>query len=263
MKSLFFASTFVILSSLNSFAQDAAATATSQPGAGASEVKPAPTQNPTEPSTGAQATSLPATNAEATKKVETKQGEKLPEDSKPTSAVARAEEVSNRSYGLSLGLAVPYLVQGALHFKASNWLSVSLGYGSFSGDVGVAKVSLSMPEAILAIHPFQGSFFIGAGFGQQKLSASAVDSTTGLSAKVDTSANTTIVKLGWMWGFKTPGLFYGMDISYITPSGGNLTITSPGLATTTSAYKDVQDAGKKVNETSYPNITLARFGYMF
>ena len=66
-----------------------------------------------------------------------------------------------------------------------------------------------------------------------------------------------------MWGINDGGFWFGIDATYIMPSNAKSTITAPGVPTTDQAYIDLVDANKKFGETSYANVTFARFGWFF
>lgn len=166
--------------------------------------------------------------------------------------------------GGNIGFGVPFLTQGGINYTMGpNW-TASIGYYTTSLDSGVSKLEFSMPEAIVQWHPFSGAFYIGLGVGKESLEVSATDVLTGtkVSAKVD--AMTTIARLGWMWGKADGGLWFGMDISFISPSSADVEIT-PNDATlaATKAYKDTESAAEKFGESPYTNITFARLGYLF
>jgi hypothetical protein len=165
--------------------------------------------------------------------------------------------------GLNAGLGLPFVSQYGVNLTMGSNLTFSATYNVIDISSDDASVKLSMPEATIMWHPFSGSFFIGAGVGQEKLEVAATEeiSNTTVSAKV--TAMTTIAKLGWMWGKGDGGLWFGMDLAYIIPSGGDVEINAAGLPTTSKEYKDVEDAANQFGETAYINITFTRLGYLF
>lgn len=171
--------------------------------------------------------------------------------------------VPQNSFGLNVGIGLPFLGQVGAHYYFTENLNLSVGYNNLDLDVGDASAKLNMPEVMLNYHPFSGSFFIGAGIGKESLEVTATDSLTLQQAKAEVDAMTTIVKTGWMWGATNGGFWFGMDIAYIVPTSPEVTVTSPGVPTTSQAYIDTVDAADKFGETAYLNITFARLGWLF
>ena len=167
------------------------------------------------------------------------------------------------NFGISAGFGVPFVSQYAINATFSPSWSMSLGQNSLSVDLGSASTSLTMPELVVNWHPFAGSFYLGLGLGQETLKATATDALTSLSASAEVSASTMIARLGWMWGKGDGGLWFGMDLTFISPSGAEVDVTAPGLTAADKAYQDVVDAGEQFGKTAYTNITFARLGYLF
>lgn len=164
--------------------------------------------------------------------------------------------------GINAGFGLPYVSQYGVDIAFSDKFGLALGYNNLSLTVGVTGVTLTMPELLLTWRPFSGAFFIGVGAGQEDMKATATDATTSQTAEIAVKASTSIAKLGWMWGRGDKGLWFGMDVSYISPSGATTTITT-ALPATDPAYQDAQTQAEKFGSTAYTNITFARLGYMF
>jgi hypothetical protein len=167
-----------------------------------------------------------------------------------------------RGIGLNVGGGFPFLAQAGVDIYFANNLGVSLGYGTLSVSAGTTSVDLAMPEALLRWHPLGGIFFVAAGLGQETMKAKGTDKTTSQTVEINVTAMTAIGKLGWMWGSNNGGFWFGMDLSYIKPSGAKTDIKT-ALPTNNTEYKDAVDQAKKFGEMAYFNITLARFGWMF
>lgn len=165
--------------------------------------------------------------------------------------------------GVNAGLGVPFLSQFGLNYKLSPQFGLSAGYNSLDVTLGTSKASLKMPEILLHFHPLSGSWFVAGGLGQETLDVSATDAQTGNTASASVKAMTVIAKTGWMWGLANDGFWFGIDYSYISPSGANVTIVAPGVPTNDPAYTDTQDAAKKFGETAFTNLTFARIGWIF
>lgn len=166
-------------------------------------------------------------------------------------------------FGASAAFGIPFLTQIHAHYQLNDQVSFSAGLNSLSLDAGEASVSMTLPEVIVKYHPFAGAFFVGGGLGSNSLEVTATESVTSnkISAKVDSTA--MIIKTGWMWGASDGGFWYGMDFSYISPSGASSTITAPGVSTSDPNYQDAVDAAEKYGETALFNLTLLRIGWMF
>lgn len=171
--------------------------------------------------------------------------------------------VAKAAVGVSYGLGLPYTTQLGLNYTMGNSLTIHAGQNSLSISSGLASVDLSMPEASILWHPFQGSLFLGVGLGSQTFKSSATDILTSQTASVEISATTTLVKFGWMWGKADGGLWFGIDFTTVIPSTSDIEITAPGLSTSDKAYKDVESAVKQFANSSYTNTTIARVGYLF
>ena len=166
--------------------------------------------------------------------------------------------------GPHVGLGLPYVSQAGLNLTMGpNW-TANVQYNLLDLSIGDAKTELNMMEVGVQWHPFSGAFFVGLGVGQQNLEVSATDALSDVTVSAEVSSTTTIAKLGWMWGKADDGLWFGMDIAFISPSSSDVDIeTSGAISTTSDTFKDVEEAGETFGETSYANITFARLGYLF
>lgn len=167
-------------------------------------------------------------------------------------------------FGLSVGTGVPFVSQYALDVSfGPNW-GMSVGQSSLNLDSGIAAVDLSSSELLINWHMFSGSFYLAFGIGQETLEVSATNPTTSLVASANVTAPTTLARLGWMWGKGDGGLWFGMDVTYISPSTSEIKLdTSAGVDTSDQAYKDALSAAEQFGKTAYVNITFARLGYLF
>lgn len=174
-----------------------------------------------------------------------------------TTSFAHAE------FGINFGIGAPYVSQYGVNATFGTDLSLTANYNILALELGTAEVELSMPEVTVNWHPFSGSFFLGFGIGSQSLDVSATDVTTSLTASAEVNSTTTIAKLGWMWGKGDGGFWGGIDLAFISPTGSDITITAPGLSTTSEEYQDVEEAAENFAETAYINLTFIRLGYLF
>lgn len=176
--------------------------------------------------------------------------------------VGFAQAQKSSGFGLDYGAGAPFTMQVGLNYQANDTWGLGVSYNSLDlmfADVGL---KLKMPELLLTYHPFKGSYFIGLGFGQETLTASAGVIGVNL-VSIEVEAITTVVKTGWKWGLANGGFWFGVDLSFISPSSPQVTITAPGVPTNDPDYIDAQDVAKKFGEISYINLTFARLGYIF
>jgi hypothetical protein len=154
-----------------------------------------------------------------------------------TAVIAPAQGHAARGHlGLVLGasgIEQPVHGEVALRF-ASGFLSARFGGGIVPGVIGSAMLSAVgvhggaltswSTEAGLALHPFGGSFFLGATAGHLSLSASA---PTALGA-VNISANTLYLtpRLGWLAVWDS-GFTLGFEAGAQLPLGPNVVVTGP------------------------------------
>lgn len=169
---------------------------------------------------------------------------------------------SSKGFGINVGSGIPFLGQAGVNYFFSDKFSMNLGYNNLSLTSGYSKVALTMPELLINWHPFSGSFFLGVGAGQETLTATATDETLNQTAEIKVTAMTTLGKVGWIWGVADGGFWFGIDTTFVSPSGAKTTVTT-SLPITNQAYIDAVDAGDKFGKASYTNLTFFRLGYLF
>lgn len=165
--------------------------------------------------------------------------------------------------GFHYGMGLPFIGQLGLDYTLGTHLTLTAGTNNINLSNGEAEVDLTMNHVMLNWHPFNGAFYIGVGAGQETLTVEATDAQLGASAKAEVSANVTLARVGWMWGKANSGFWFGMDITYVSPSGGEVTVESNVWNTSSQEYQDVVDAGEQFGETAYTNFTFARLGILF
>lgn len=170
---------------------------------------------------------------------------------------------SGQQYGFNLGIGLPYIGQVGVNYRLNAKWAVSAGYNLLKLDVDEATAELEMPEIFFQYYPWAGSFFIGAGLGKESLEVTAKEQLDGDPISIEVDAMTTIAKLGWTWGTGNGGFWYGVDMAYIMPNSPDVTTNAPGVLTSDPNYQDAIEAAEDFGETSYPNITFIRVGYIF
>ena len=177
-------------------------------------------------------------------------------------SLLQAKAAGGSGFGGHFGMGLPFLSQYGLNYQFSDKFGISASQNVFSVEVDSVKVELSLPEIMFNYHPFGGAYFIGLGVGQQSFEVST--GTTGVDrVAIEVEAMNTILKTGWMWGLADQGFWFGIDFAMMSPSNAESTITAPGVPTTDQAYIDAKEAADQYGESSYSNLTFARFGYIF
>lgn len=165
--------------------------------------------------------------------------------------------------GINAGIGVPFVSQYGVDLTMGPSWTISASYNILSLESDTASISLSMPQVLLNWHPFAGAFYIGVGVGKETLEVEATDELSGASARAEVNANTALARVGWMWGKANGSFWFGMDATYVSPSGGDVDVETVGFTATDEEYQDVLKAGEDFGNTAYLNITFARFGWLF
>lgn len=247
--------------------------------AGKSKSVTKPSQKPAQPSTAVETTG-PA--VEATQPM-TEPGSTAIEQpfatadtATPTSPAASepaAKKVSSEHlFGPSLALGMPHPLRFSFDYvHSSRIFSAGIGYGTFSLSLLDSAIKMTNMEIGLRLHPFLGSFFIGALVGNRSISGEQSQAilTQSVMAKVEVKSNYIAPVLGWMWGVSSSGFFASMDFGYLSPSGANTTVTSSADPAITSQpeyaelERDVRNVGNTLGSSGLPVWTMLRIGYLF
>ena len=163
--------------------------------------------------------------------------------------------------GINAGIGIPFVNQYGVNLTMGPKWSADVSYNKLSFTIGTASLDLTMPALMLNFHPMSGAFFIGLGVGQETLVVES--SEDGVTVKGELTTSTTIAKLGWMWGKANGGFWFGMDIAYIVPAGGDGDVTVSGGVPSEEQADDLEEALDDFGDSSYTNITFARFGWLF
>lgn len=166
------------------------------------------------------------------------------------------------SYGFNVAISTPFLTQYGLNYvNTSKNFSAEIAHSALTLSSLDFVISGQSNTLILRWHPFNGSFFLGAGVGQKIVSSefnqaiSATDSQT----KLEITATTLTPTLGWMWGISDGGFFGGFDVGYQT----HLSTKSNTTSTVDSSIKVTADEIEKLGKLGFPVITLLKIGYLF
>lgn len=241
----------------------------------------APATAPATAPDAAAAPSAPAAPAAPTAVAPAKPEPAAPSAALPAATVeanAADEEIYGKNKGLlgdvKLGpsvsaLGFPHPFEAGLEVKYKDLFSGGIMYGflptlTFSS----IKVKMTALDGRLRWHPFRGSFFMGAAYGTQTLTASKSDSISGVPVEVKIELKTSYLtpQLGWRWEWES-GFFLGLDLGYQLNSNAKTTLTSnvpaalTGVAQYTKLSKDVSDKGNDIGNTNIPWFTLLHLGF--
>jgi hypothetical protein len=132
--------------------------------------------------------------------------------------------------GPSVAIGFPHPLTGAIDLVYADLFSVSAGAGRFGAKVEETEIEIRNWDATFRFFPFQGSFFVGAAYGNQgivgKLKTDIETTTSGVTLKVPTSlrleveSNYLTPQLGWFARWDS-GLTLGFDFGYQMPSGAS------------------------------------------
>ncbi len=165
--------------------------------------------------------------------------------------------------GINAGIGLPFVSQYGVDLTMGPSWTISASYNLLDLESDTASISLSMPQILLNWHPFAGAFYIGAGVAKETLEVEAKDEQTGASARTEVNANTALARVGWMWGKANGSFWFGMDLTYVSPSGGEVDVETVGFTASDEEYQDVLQAGEDFGNTAYTCITFARLGWLF
>lgn len=179
-------------------------------------------------------------------------------------------------FGLHASLGLPHPMNYGLNYVMPNRMfSFEFSTGSFGLTASDVEVKMTNMEVGARWHPFTGSFFIGALFGNQKITGKKTETVTNgvitqkVNAEVELKSNYLTPHLGWMWGGGSTGFFMMFEMGLQNPSGVKSTFSSdidPALASQPeyiNLKKDVEDEGDKIGKTSLPYIALLKLGWLF
>lgn len=181
------------------------------------------------------------------------------------------ETRSDSYYGFNFAFGVPHPLQVGLNYvHESHVFTGELEFGSFGVSAGDVKFGMTNFELAGRWHPFEGSFFVGAALGQQKIAGEATDAISGQSifAKIDVNTTYLTPHVGWLWGAMNGGFFGSIDLGYQAAMSASASLTTnadPAVKATTD-YKDLdkkaRDAGQALGEIGLPRLTF-KVGWLF
>lgn len=198
-------------------------------------------------------------------------------------------------FGLHADINVPHILNYGLDYvHPSDWFSGAINFGGYS-LAGLAKstdipngldIKIANQELMLRMHPLQGSFYLGLGYGNHTVTVETkqkitVTSPIAGSADVEISdeikANYLLPHIGWAWRLPL-GLTFGLDIGYLSPIDprvelkskvtniSNPAITSSDVESTDeykNARRDLISKSEQAGKAGLPYFTVFRIGWLF
>jgi hypothetical protein len=184
-----------------------------------------------------------------------------------------------------VSVTVPHPLSFGLDVTYEDLLSFGFTTSSFDQDFGDVALGLSHSDVRARWHVFQGSFFLGAAYGSQSLTAEASDTVSATSGTTTITADTQVKieietpyftpHLGWLWIWDS-GFTMGFEFGVQVPTGDettleididNVSAAQEALIKNTQEYKNLEDdvtqLGETVGQTSLPYVSLLKLGWVF
>jgi hypothetical protein len=178
-------------------------------------------------------------------------------------------------------LSFPRPIEIEALFKVHPTLALGVQYSllpTLSLPDDAASLKLDAGQGTLRWFPFSGAFYLGGGFGFQRLRASLGQTIDGGGLRVVADMSTFFVspQLGWLWfthsGF-TIGLNLGVQIPFprepsVEVTYGGQPLPSQGAPSNVTSAADsdrktVADVARVIMRYPIPNIDLLKIGLAF
>lgn len=124
----------------------------------------------------------------------------------------------------------------------------------------------------LKIHPWKGSFYVGALIGNQDVTVKTKEEIQGINVDIEGRLKSSYITphIGWQWRWNS-GFFMGMQLGWQLNSGAKTSISSSednnplivGDSDFQDAKKEIEDEGNKLGNTALPSIGLLQMGWLF
>ena len=187
-------------------------------------------------------------------------------------------------FGPTVQVGLPHPINYGLDLLYDKTFGFGFSTGKFKVKSKATEFQFANWDLRARWHPWQGSFFLGAAYGQQdlflqssqdlKISANGVDLAVPTTIQIDVKTNYLTPHLGWFsvsdWGF-TIGFEIGAQIPLSTKDDlaigfENVSASQEAAVKATDKYKDakkkVDDASKLFGKQIFPYITLLRLGWL-
>ncbi len=179
--------------------------------------------------------------------------------------------------GPTIAIGFPHPLTYGIDFTWKDEFGAALTFGDFSlPEMSGVTVKVSNWDLRGRWFPWQDSFFLGAAYGSQTISAVAKKNITAAGQTVSTRLRLDIdtsyftPHIGWLATWDV-GFTFGFEIGYqmaLSSNSKDLNVTPADptvLATNEFAKlnKDVKDVGEMIGKKPVPYLTLAKLGWMF
>mgnify|MGYP001580186530 CR=1 FL=1 len=220
-----------------------------------------------------------------------KKEESPPSQAKPSKeSDDNAPASSSTGYGKTRGLLGPVTVGpminivsipgGAIEAKYTDLLGFGLKFTFLPAiTLGGSSIGYNTFDGRARWFPFRGSFFLGAAFGNQSLTASGSNSISTGGGSITTDLNIGVSTLyltphlGWRWVWES-GFMMGMDFGWQAALATTTTLTlslsdktAEAAVKATDDYKtlesNVTSMGDRIGKAGLPSLTLLSMGYLF
>lgn len=171
-------------------------------------------------------------------------------------------------------LDVPHPMSVGLEARAlGGLLGVSVHKGMLPKvNVGEYGVKMDNFDIGVKVHPFTGSFYVGALYGKQSISVNTSETVNGVPVDFhgEVDSNYITPHIGWQWNLPS-GLFLGMSLGWQISSGASTSFRTNQdnnpLITNDPEYQKTKDdvikAGNDLGNTGLPNVGLLQIGWLF
>lgn len=180
--------------------------------------------------------------------------------------------------GPTVSFTIPHLLNYGIEGTWNKTFGGGITFSDFSQEVEDIELGIGHWDVRFRWHPFQGSFFVGAAYGNQTLGAKLTTdldvSGTQVPATFDINVNTTFLTphLGWFATWDS-GFTLGFELGYqmaMSADADDTQITLGGVNTAAAEQsedykknkKDIEDQAELIGEKSLPYLALLKLGWM-
>ncbi len=188
--------------------------------------------------------------------------------------------------GPTASIGFPFLLNYSLDATWDKKLGVSFAGGKFSRDLDKnSEIEIFNWDARVRWFPFQGSFFLGAAYGNQgivartkqdlKFKAGETDLVVPTTIRLELNTNYLTPHLGWFATWNT-GFTLGTEFGYQMPMSSKAKtqtgfddVSAEGEAQVKEseeykkAVKDLEEGAEAFGKNAVPYLNLIRLGWLF
>jgi hypothetical protein len=170
--------------------------------------------------------------------------------------------------GVRIGFPHPFNLTAQYYDSSRKW-SAEFSFGSAAMTYESADVKIDNYEINLRWHPSQNPFYVGLGYGNQKIEIKDSDIILGqkVSGKLEVESKYLKPAIGWIWMRRNSQFYWGMELGWQFPSDDKTTVTTSQDLTGNADYdqlvKDINDIGDQLGQSAIPNVGLIKLGWFF